>query len=93
MPPITAHQRALGFQLAQHTRHGFAAGAHPPGQVCLTREMFPPVYRLPEGLGSGVRVRTLEQDHGAWPVEEVDRLGTTWQVYVVLLEVVPWGGG
>ncbi|MFM7100320.1 MAG: hypothetical protein ACKO3N_04025 [Verrucomicrobiota bacterium] len=64
---------------------------HPaqPGQVCLTREMTPPVYRLPDGLGLGVRVRTVQHDHGFWLVVEVDRPGTTWWVYVVLLEVVP----
>ncbi|MFM7102083.1 MAG: hypothetical protein ACKO3N_13030 [Verrucomicrobiota bacterium] len=60
-----------------------------PGQVCLTREMTPPVYRLPDGLAPGVRVRSIEHDHGFWLVEEVDRPGTTWQVYVILLEVVP----
>lgn len=61
---------------------------HRPGQVCLTREMTPPVYRLPDGLAPGIRVRTVEQDHGFWLVEEVDRAGTRWRVFVVLLEAV-----
>lgn len=64
---------------------------HPcrPGQICLTRELIGArVYRLPEGLPPGVRVRTLGYDHGYWEVHELDAPERTWTVYLILLEVV-----
>jgi hypothetical protein len=57
-----------------------------PGEVCLTGEIFPPVYRLPDGLPAGTRVRMLAYDHGYWTVEEVAAPERRWQVFVILLE-------
>ena len=61
---------------------------HPfyPRQICVTRQIDPPVYRLPDGLPPGTRVRVLTFDHGFWTVEELDPPGRTWRVFVILLE-------
>lgn len=63
---------------------------HPfrPGELCFTRQMDPAVYRLPEGLPAGVRVRTRTFSHGWWTVELEAPDGRTWPVFVVLLERV-----
>ena len=60
-----------------------------PGQLCLTREMDPPVFRLPEGLSPGILVRTLEFAVGAWIVEEVNPPGRRFRVEINLLDVLP----
>lgn len=64
---------------------------HPtrPGQHCVTRRLIgAQVYRLPEGLAPGVRVRTVSVDHGFWTVEEIAAPTRRWTVYVILLETV-----
>jgi len=48
------------------------------------------VYKLPQGLPEGVRVRTVGvAPAGRWIVERLDQPGgTRWSVYMILLEVV-----
>jgi len=52
-----------------HSPHPFR-----PGELCVTREINPSVYLLPEGLALGAKVRTVK-----------DRVGREWEVIVVLL--------
>jgi uncharacterized protein YecE (DUF72 family) len=60
---------------------------HPskPGEIVSAVPMETPVYKLPEGMAPGTKVRTIRFDHGTWEVESLTEPGKIWRVEQTLL--------